>query len=147
MSSLLVPVVYPSFQLAAFAHEIEIFDSINDYEISNAEADDEIMFASQSFGPARMFDEDAITYAVFTGHIVQAELKENELTGNSFYWARAHSLGDAQFDAVIDPGLVEDEHPPQAGGVVKANFWLSGRLVPGSVVPGFMFPNLGIEFE
>ena len=65
-------------------------------------------------------------YGIFTGHVVEAAKRQNELSGHFFYWSLVDSLGDL-FDVVIDPELVQNE--PKVGGVLSGSFWLSGRLV------------------
>lgn len=127
-SELQIPSIVP-VQIAAFAHEISIFDSIDEYHASQPRAP---QFASQSFIPAGMFTpagdsiEPPQAYAIFAGHVVQAATKRNDLTGNAFYWALVDSLGGL-FDVVMDPELVQNE--PKVGGVLSGSFWLSGLLV------------------
>ncbi|MEM7293853.1 MAG: hypothetical protein AAF420_10735 [Pseudomonadota bacterium] len=126
-SNLRIPSIHP-VQVAAFAHEISIFDSVDDY---NASQSGEPKFASQSFITSGMFSPDGGSteppqaYGIFTGHIVQTAKKRNGLTGSSFHWALVDSLGGL-FDVVIDPELVQSE--PKASGVLSGSFWLSGRI-------------------
>ncbi|QDU93643.1 hypothetical protein [Lignipirellula cremea] len=119
-----------SVQIAAFAHEVSIFETVEAYDASQT---GELKFASKSFIPSGMFapDGDATeppqAFGIFTGHIIRAAKKQNELSGHSFYWALVETLG-GHFDVVIDPELVEQE--PKAGGVLTGFFWLSGRILP-----------------
>jgi len=119
-------------QMAAFAHEVQIFDSIQDYNDYNKKqsAQGMIAMADQSFGAMSLFFPEKATYAVFTGRIVQAERKINERTGAPFYWALVETLGDCQFDVVIHPSLVDVDHPPRPGCILQGSFFLSGRLLP-----------------
>ena len=113
-------------QLAAFAHEIAIFDSVN---ACNSTQTDEPQVASRSFIPSGFFAPHAGStelpqaHASLSGHILQADRLINDLSGHSFYWALVDSLGGL-FDVVIDPKLVEDV--PKPNGVMKGSFWLSG---------------------
>jgi hypothetical protein len=128
-SALQVPTIVQA-QVAAFAHEINVYESEDAY---NASQTGEVKFGSKSFIPSGLFTpHDGTTqppeaYAIFTGHIVQAETKRNELTGARFYWALVDTYGGA-YDVVIDPELVESE--PQVGGILYGSFWLSGRILP-----------------
>jgi hypothetical protein len=127
-SALTIPSIV-TVQIAAFAHEISLFDSSDEFRASQS---GEFKLASQSFIPAGTFtpagDSEAPpeAFGILTGHIVQAAKKRNDLSGNVFYWAMVDSLGGL-FDVVIDPELVQNE--PKVDGVVTGSFWLSGRLV------------------
>ena len=115
-------------RIAAFAHELSLFPSVEAYETAQT---GDIKFASQSFIPSGLFSpagektEPPEAHAIFTGHIRKVEERTNELTNKGFWWALVESLGGV-FDVVIDPELVEDT--PQVGGVLSGAFWLSGRL-------------------
>jgi len=125
--ALTIPSIVP-VQLAAFAHEISVFDSPDAYNASQA---GEFKLASQSFIPSGLFSPDGEpteppqAYGIFSGHILQTAKKRNPLTGHSFYWALVDSLGGV-FDVVIDPALMG--HEPEVGGVLTGSFWLSGCL-------------------
>lgn len=118
-------------RIAAFAHEVFVFGSEGEYTASQQ---GEIKFSSRSFIPSGLFKPDAdVTatdppeaYAMFTGHVLEAEKRTNELTGREFHWALVESLGGI-FDVVIHPELIESE--PRPGGVLSGSFWLSGRVV------------------
>jgi hypothetical protein len=116
-------------QIAAFAHELSLYDSVASYDSAPHE---EPKFASQSFIPAGLFSpsEGSIappqSYAIFTGHIVESEERTNSLTGTSFFWCLVETLG-AAYDVVIDPELVAEK--PNAGGVLSGHFWLSGTIL------------------
>jgi hypothetical protein len=114
-------------QVAAFAHEVETFASLDAYNAAQTGA---VKFASQSFIPSGLFDPSgeagpARAEAIFTGHVIEAERRTNRLTGAEFVWCLVDSLGGS-FDVVIDPELVPDV--PTVGGVVQGSFWLSGRI-------------------
>ena len=117
-----------SVQVAAFAHEVSVFASVEEYDASQ---EGEMKFASQSFIPSGMFSpegestEPPEAYAIFTGHILRAGKRRNEMSGLSFVWVLVESLG-ATFDVVIDLELMDNA--PQPGGVLTGSFWLSGRV-------------------
>ena|SRR5689334_2281568 len=118
-------------QIAAFAHEITCYDSLEAYE---AEQDgEEVPFASQSFIPSGLFSASAGSpaqppqpYALFTGHVVEAKEKKSVATGRAFHWVLVDILG-GQYDVVIDPELLP--RAPRPGGILSGTFWLTGRLL------------------
>lgn len=116
-------------QIAAFAHEITFHASPSAHSVS--QADQEVKFASQSFIPSGLFTPDGVTtqppeaMAIFTGHVVQARVRKNAITGAPFYWALVDTLGGT-YDVVVEQNLLA--HVPSAGGVLSGSFWLSGRL-------------------
>ena len=116
-------------QLSAFAHEIRIHESTQAFEASQTT---KMKFASQSFIPCGLFKPDGQdtqapeAFAIFTGHILQTELRVNEVTGMKFHWASVDTLGGV-FDVLMDPELVQS--PLLIGGVLSGTFWISGRLL------------------
>lgn len=113
-------------QLAAFAHELSIFD---DDEAFDASQEQKPGYAAESFIPSGLFVEEGAAVeaaAVFTGHVLSFERIENTLTGAFFYHIKVKTLG-ADIDVVADPKLVGREI--RIGGVVSGSFWLSGRVL------------------
>lgn len=114
-------------QIAAFAHEVSVFDSEDAFEASQEEGP---KFSSESFIPSGLFSSAGEgapeARAIFTGRILWADVRTNELTGGRFYWALVKTLG-GDFDVVIDPELLEAI--PPMGGILSGSFWLSGRLL------------------
>jgi hypothetical protein len=116
-------------QVTAFAHEITFYESPEAF--SAAQSNEKIRFASQSFFPSGLFAPDGTTtdspeaMAIFTGHVVDAAVEENSITGASFYWALIETLG-GKYDVVVDRALLPQV--PATGGVLSGTFWLSGRL-------------------
>ena len=127
-------VVLPSTatcQIAAFAHDVAIFDSEEDFkdlasDLSTEPSKEEFV-ATCRFD--RVADQNRPSYAVITGHIVEAELKVNELTRSKFYWALVRTVGGVEIDVVIDPKLVDDGPEPKVGGLITGYFFLSGHLI------------------
>lgn len=115
-------------QIAAFAHEIELYESDEAYDSSQ---EGEPKFAAESFVPSGLFSpngesaEPPAALAIFTGHILEAEELMNSMTKLSFWWAKVRTLGGV-FDVVADPGIVVS--PFVVGGVLSGSFWLSGRI-------------------
>lgn len=116
-------------QIAAFAHEIELYEDEEQYLDSQ---EDEVKFAAQSFIPSGLFDLEAEeerppeAKAILTGRIRECDSRRNECGDRPFWWMQVDSLGGT-FDVVVDPVLMTET--PQVGGVVSGAFWLSGRLV------------------
>ncbi|HEX9960447.1 MAG TPA: DUF3881 family protein [Pyrinomonadaceae bacterium] len=116
-------------QLTAFAStEFKIFKSEQDFYDSQ---DAELKFAAKSFVPSGLFNfeldntQPPLAFGVFTGEIMDFELKTNELTGEKFYWFLVDTLG-GEIDVVADPKLLATE--PNVGGYLNGQFWLSGRI-------------------
>jgi hypothetical protein len=143
-------------QVAAFAEQIETYDSVEKFdeeqsklpsmieivegEVKINEGDGRFRAASKSFVHPSVFERVPTQYrpshgpdackAVLTGHVLETELKVNEKTGHSFYWALVDTL-HGQMDVVIDPSCLKffKCKPPKVGGVVGGTFWLSGRIM------------------
>lgn len=117
-------------QIAAFAHEIAIYASLEEYDASPEGRD--FKLASKSFIPSGLFSPDGTSsdpphaHAILTGHIVESASKTNMLTGGAFHWALVETLGGS-YDVVVDPRL--SPLLPQPGGVLSGSFWLSGRVL------------------
>lgn len=123
---------YPSLalvQIAAFTHELRLYDSVSAYD---EEVTEGAKFASQSFIPAGLFSPEAErmeppqSYAILTGHILKFDELENGLSRMKYLWCLVETLGGT-FDVVIDPQLISER--PQVGGVLSGTFWLSGTLL------------------
>ena len=116
-------------QLAAFAHELQSYESDEAYEQSQSE---EIKFASKSFissglfGPEGGATEPPLAHALFTGHVRETSIVTNPVTGNGFCWAKVRTLG-GDVDVVADPVLLNGLLVE--GGVISGSFWLSGFLI------------------
>lgn len=123
-------------QISAFAHELRIFDSLEEYEGSQTE---EVKYAAESLIPIGLFmadpnsQEPPPALVVFTGQVTASEKMINSLSGAPYYWALVKTLGGS-FDVVIDPELCDSA--PQSGNIVSGEFWLCGR-VPAPASRGF----------
>ncbi len=120
-----------TLQVAAFAHELEVFESEAHFaEVQDANADDNTpALAARFFAPAGMLaaapGELPDARAVFTGVVVRSGERANGLSGRSFTWALVETHGGT-FDIVADTVLAPT--PPPVGGVVSGSFWLSARV-------------------
>lgn len=116
-------------QVTAFAHELALFDSEDAYSASQG---DGLQLASRSFIPSGMFRPDGhedtppAALAIFTGQILQAEIRTNTVSGMQFWWGLVDTFG-GRYDVVADPVLLDRQ--PVVGGFLSGTFWLSGRLV------------------
>lgn len=119
-------------QIAAFAHEIALFENEAAFYASHTE--DSLKMSSESFIPSGLFGEREGTKALglFVGKILAVEHKTNSLTQVSYWWVLVQTLG-GQFDVVIDPALLDS--PPVVGGLVQGSFWLSGRILAETPLP------------
>lgn len=127
-----------TIQLSAFARELSTYESVEEYYRlreprsvkRDGEEEMEIAFASQFFGSGSLMGKNNTGYACIVGHVVETELRINELSGESFYWALIETT-IGMVDVVIHPTLLETYacEPPQVGGVIEGYFWLSGLLL------------------
>lgn len=126
--NLLLPAVV-IVQVAAFAQHLSLYDSPEAYD--EARAVEGLTFASKSFIPSGLFSpagepvDPPEPHALLVGHVLEAEARQNTVTGTPFWWALVETVGGA-FDVVIDPALLSDG--PRAGNILSGWFWLSGRL-------------------
>jgi hypothetical protein len=114
-----------SVQIAAFAHHLKYFQSEEAYDASLTR---EPKLASRSFIPSGLFGEEGSepkSMAVFTGHVLDAARKVNDVFDQEFLWAAVETLGGT-FDVVADPELLDVV--PAPGGILTGAFWLSGCL-------------------
>ena len=132
-------------QLAAFAHEIELFESIDSFHAAQAQR--ETKFALPSVIPAGLFSADGMSLraaeavVVMTGVVAETGLRRNEITGHTFHWCRLQSLA-GEYDLVIDPALANIE--PSVGSVATGLFWLSGRFIEYEKRRGFFDRTRGV---
>ena len=119
-----------TIQLAAFAHELQGFESEGAYETVQGS---DVRFATESFIPSGLFTpgsrggrEQPVAQAIFSGRVLVTQILTNPVTSQRFYWARVHTLG-GEVDVVADPQVVQGK--VVKGGIIRGTFWLSGRLV------------------
>ena len=128
-ADLVLPAIVDT-QIAAFAHEISVYDSEDAFMA--AQADQSVKFAAQSFIPSGLFAPDGTqpaapeAMAIFTGVVLESAVCRNAVTDALYLWALVDTVGGS-FDVVADPELLPQ--PPPAGGILSGTFWLSGRLL------------------
>ena len=116
-----------SIQLSAFAHNVDIYESEEDYNKKNTS---EPKFATEHFIPTGLFTDDgqtATAHAMFGGIIKTAEKRKNSVTGLDFYYALVKTLG-GEIDVVISPDLIKDGIVLKKGYILSGHFWLSAKI-------------------
>jgi len=117
-------------QLAAFAQNIDVFSSVEDYDSRPEKTwPSETLLASGAAGLHGYQRGDANPHAneaFITGIVEATQSQENPLTHGQFQWMRVKVMG-GYFDVCIDSALMKGSVAP--GSVISGNFWLSGRLV------------------
>ncbi len=117
-------------QIAAFAQQVTVYPSAAAYQA--AQTAQGLAFPEQSFIPSGLFTPDGEpinppeAHALLSGHVIEADARQNAITGTPYWWALVDSLGGT-FDVVIDADLLPEA--PRAGNVLSGWFWLSGRLL------------------
>ena len=115
-----------TLQVAAFAHELEIFDDAAAYDSAQTT---EPRFATESFVPTGMFGDEGEhpqATALFSGVVLDHNRATNPATGADFYTLQVRTLG-GEYDVVADPELVH--RAPAVDSVVRVSAWLSGPVV------------------
>lgn len=120
-------------QLAAFAHELNLF--ANEVEYEHYQLSQSL---TAQIVPARHFVStglndnggEAVSTAVFSGTVLRSGWVKNELSGSYFQWVLVRTLG-GDIDVVADERLV-GEREVREGDILSGTFWLSGRLVEQS---------------
>ena len=123
-----LPISVP-MQIAAFAHEVETYDSVADFDAAQT---GEAKLAAVCFIPSGLFRPDGTAEtlpearAVIAGTVLSSERRTNGLTGREFFAVLVQSHGGT-FDCVIDLDLLAEA--PRVGGILTGSVWLSGRVV------------------
>lgn len=118
-------------QLTAFAsNDLKVYENEESFHQLQ---EDELQISARAFIPSGLFPPDANTlvfeprpFGLFAGEIKEYELKTNSLSKEKFYWFLVETLG-GEVDVVADPKLIENE--PQIGGILRGQFWLSGKII------------------
>ncbi len=123
-------ITYPktcNIQLSAFAHNIDIYESEEDYDKKNTS---EPKFAMEHFIPTGLFADEgqpATAHAMFGGIIKTAEKRKNPVTGLEFYHALVKTFG-GEIDVVISPDLIENGTALEKDYILTGYFWLSAKI-------------------
>lgn len=120
-------------QLTAFAsNDFKLFANEAAYENGQ---EGELKYASKSFVPSGLFafnENETIDLSlvhpigILAGEVKSFELKTNSLTNEKFYHFLVETAG-GQIDVVADANLIKEE--PKIGGIVRGQFWLSGKIL------------------
>jgi hypothetical protein len=119
-------------QVAAFAQQISLYDSEDAYAASQAAQG--VSSPSRSFIPSGLISPEGEPrnppepHALIAGHVVEAGVLVNVISGLQYCWALVDTVGGT-FDVVIDPDLLPGA--PRPGNILAGWFWLSGRLLTG----------------
>ncbi|MGF1504619.1 MAG: hypothetical protein ACFB51_05715, partial [Anaerolineae bacterium] len=113
----LAPDSVHTLQVAAFAHELNIFADEAEFEATSAQLDDGMRFAAESFFPAGLLaeKEEDTAMAFFSGRIEEHNRRDNPFTGKLFHHLLIRTLLGT-LDVVADPQLVQAT--PRSGGLV-----------------------------
>jgi hypothetical protein len=117
-----------TLQITAYAGSI---DAYADDRAFDAAQTDRMRMAPQSFIPAGLFADTAdigtepAANAIFSGHVLRAEIRVNGLTGHEYYHLLVTTFGGT-YDVVASRELLAAS--PAEGSVVRGSFWLTGRL-------------------
>ena len=124
-----LPVTVP-MQIAAFAHEVECYDTEADFDAS--QSPDGPRMAAESFIPSGLFHPDGGATSlpearvIMNGRVLSSERRTNVFTKQPFVTALVQTVGGT-YDAVIDVSLLD--RALKVGGILSGSFWLSGRVV------------------
>ena len=128
--------VVAQVQLAAFAHELQLFVDEEAYQQAQA-AEEGPSFATEFFIPSGSFAVEegnvATSMGIFGGRVLAVNRVTNPHTGQDFYHARVKTLG-GEFDVVADPELVTQEI--KVGSILSGSFWLTGKLIAPPTAKG-----------
>lgn len=114
--------------LSAFAHELSVYDSDDDFKASTSGG----KLASEAFIPSGLFKPGGTSVnppesiAVIAGHIIETEQLRNPLTGSCFCWMRIKTYG-GEVDIVSEAKLISKA--AVVGGVASGQFWLCGEIL------------------
>ena len=123
------PIAYPLkcvVQLSAFAHELRIYSSEDEY---CASVGGPILTDDKHIIPCGILPSPGEPMIEFTGWILEAAKYTNPLVGGQYYWVLVR-VGAAQIDVVCEPAFVGQS--PVAGGMLDGRFWLCGSIMESS---------------
>lgn len=116
-------------QIAAFANVFTHYASEEEFmsiQTPMAEFEGEPIYLGAELIIPNKVDGNISSSVRMTAHIRSVEEVVNPHTGYKFYHLLVTTLG-GEMDVVADPAIVGSR--PQINGVIRGDFWLSGRLV------------------
>lgn len=113
--------------LAAFAHEISVYENEEAFRASGSRMAVESCIPSGTFhlGTQEGQVDPPKSEVIYYGRVLETTILTNPFTHLPFYWARVRTLG-GEIDLVADPTIVKGTISKD--GIVGGLFWLSGRL-------------------
>ena len=105
--------------MAAFAQQLTVYESPRAFAAEQARQG--LDTPSRSFIPSGLVSPsgEPVTppepHALISGHVLEAAVRANTISGTPYWWALVESVGGT-FDVVIDPELLPNL--PQAGKVL-----------------------------
>ncbi|MFY0565491.1 hypothetical protein ACN28E_16840 [Archangium lansingense] len=119
--------------VCAFAHGLEVWT--DEAAFTAAQANEEVKFAAESLIPSGLFSPEGqerpeAAEAFLTGRVLEAGLRENVTTGETFQHAIVKTLG-GNYDVLASPR--ELAAPLEPGNIIQGEFWLVGRVTSGLV--------------
>lgn len=124
-----VPPRIVTLQVSCFAHSLDCFRTDEEFLASQEGTSSRgTKFSPEFFIPSGLFGSEGPgqAYATFAGHVQGYALRTNPVSRRRFHHVLARNAAGL-FDIVADPALVRQE--PVIGGVVRGEFWLSGRVI------------------
>lgn len=117
--------------LCVFAHSIEVWADAAAY--TAAHAGQEQRFAAESLIPSGLFSPEGTerppaAEAIITGRVLEAELRENLATGETFQHAIIQTYGGS-YDLLASPRDLAA--PLEPGNTIQGECWLVGRVTSG----------------
>ncbi len=115
-------------QLAAFAHELKVYQNEKIYYDSQSKP----ALAAESFIPSGLFTPTAETInppkaqAIFAGQVLKCSTFTNSFTGANYEWALVRTLG-GEIDVVVDSSIIDNKI--NEGNILSGSFRLLGRLI------------------
>ncbi len=113
-------------QITAFPHNINIYESEEDYYKKNTS---ENTFAAEHFVPSGMFNtENSLEAdALFGGKVIKIEKIKNLITRKDIYCAKTKTYG-GEIDVLLTSSLLEGKEL-KVGNNISGHFWLSAKIL------------------
>ena len=115
--------------LAGFVSDVEAWPDEPAFANAQRREGEVVAFASKSFVPVGLLGKHvgrARSHAIVTGCVSAARALENAATGRAYRALRVETYG-GELDIVASQAQLPTL--PELGAIVRANCWLSGRLV------------------
>lgn len=129
LSSVGKPARYDNFQLGAVAVDVEVYDSVGEWEVHQGAHDDGIHPSPSFIASPWLFAlyagdasaQEASPISMFKAVVKEVHVVTNQLTGIKWYRA----VADCGFDCVLALPI-DQTPPPRPGSVVEGKVFLTG---------------------